>query len=799
MPVAYPSWPAVNRLKSAVQQRTGPVTLVSENIAFPPLGHPAALSREAVGSKAAALSALVAAGFPVPAGFVVTAAALGAVTAQRVIEGLQAAAAAAGPGPYAVRSSAAAEDLPGASFAGMYESYLNVSAADLPGAVERCRQSAKADRIRAYQASLRTDAGEGPGTHDGATAGAGAGMAVLVQQMVDPAAAGVALTANPLTGDRSETIISAVPGLAEGLVSGVETGEEWVVRAGRPALTRGAAGVLSKESAAAVAAIAEQVAVHFGCPQDIEWAVDHAGMVRILQSRPMTALPEPVSWEPPGKGTWLRNFRLGEWLPEPVTPLFMDWVIPRIDAAYNEAVFASAGISVAMGHGQVNGWYYVSPPSPRALPHLLFGGKPRSLPYFFNSVVRPMFDPVGADRRVLRELEHEWRTECLPSYRTLVESSLGVAGTATLPELLDIVERVARKAGEYLWFFAATGGAAWKMEMVLARFWRRHIAGAPAGRAAPGELEVTGYQTLLGGLAPALPARVPHAVYSIDWYHRTAGEQPGTAVTERASLPQPPPVVPATQRRRAAEAACRAVLTRTRQLHRFDNLLSVAQHYALLREEQARDFTLGWPLLRRCATEIGTRLRDGGIIADPADVYFLTFDALRLDAPPQQEDVARRRKEWARQRKLSAPLQLGKLPPVLGNMFDQIANSARSTRDVPAGALVGHPASPGRAEGRVRVVDGPEGFSRFLPGEILVAKATAPAWTPLFAVAAAVVTDGGNLAAHASLVAREYGIPAVVGTGNATTVLRTGQLVTVDGNAGTVEVGGLSDQRGSHA
>lgn len=794
----------MNRLKSAVQQRTGPVTLVSENILFPPLGHPAALARETVGSKAAALSALAAAGFPVPPGFVVTGTALEAGVSQGVTGGLQAAAAAAGPGPYAVRSSAAAEDLPGASFAGMYESYLNVDAASLPGAVERCFESARADRVRAYEASIRTVAGEGPDTYDGAAAGAWAGMAVLVQQMVDPVAAGVALTANPLTGDRSETVISAVPGLAEGLVSGVETGEEWVVREGRPALARGAAGVLSEESATAVAATAAQVARHFGRPQDIEWALDKAGQVQVLQARPMTALPDPVSWNPPGRGTWLRNFRLGEWLPEPVTPLFMDWVIPRIDAAYNQAVFASAGISVRMGHGLVNGWYYVAPPSPRALPHLLFGGEPRSLPYFFNSVVRPMFDPAGADRTVLRGLEDEWRTQCLPSYRALVESSRGVVGTAALPELMDIVERVAQKAGEYLWFFAATGGAAWKMEMVLARFWRRNIAGATASRAAPGALEATGYQTLLGGLAPALPASVPHAVYSLDWYHRTAGEQPDphpapTPQTLSINAPQHVPAPPAAERRRAAEASCRAALKRTRQLRRFDTLLSAAQHYALLREEQARDFTLGWPLLRQCATEIGIRLRDGGIIADPADIYFLTFDALRLDAPPQHEEVARRRKEWARQRKLSAPLQLGKMPPVVGNMFDRIANSARSTRDVPTGALVGHPASPGRAEGRVRVVDGPEGFSRFLPGEILVAKATAPAWTPLFAVAAAVVTDGGNLAAHASLVAREYGIPAVVGTGNATELLRTGQLVTVDGNAGTVEVGSLSDQRGSHA
>ena len=103
-----------------------------------------------------------------------------------------------------------------------------------------------------------------------------------------------------------------------------------------------------------------------------------------------------------------------------------------------------------------------------------------------------------------------------------------------------------------------------------------------------------------------------------------------------------------------------------------------------------------------------------------------------------------------------------------------------------ARVIVGHPASAGRATGPVRIVHGPQDFSGFRDGDVLVAKATAPAWTPLFARAAAVVTDGGTLAVHASLVAREYAIPAVVATGDATVRLHSGQLVTVDGAAGTV-------------
>jgi rifampicin phosphotransferase len=105
----------------------------------------------------------------------------------------------------------------------------------------------------------------------------------------------------------------------------------------------------------------------------------------------------------------------------------------------------------------------------------------------------------------------------------------------------------------------------------------------------------------------------------------------------------------------------------------------------------------------------------------------------------------------------------------------------------PEDAIVGQPASPGRTSGPVRLVRGQEDFDAFQPGEVLVARATTPVWTPLFARAAAVVTDGGTLAAHASLVAREYGIPAVVGTGDATGRLHDRQLVTVDGSAGIVE------------
>ena len=152
----------------------------------------------------------------------------------------------------------------------------------------------------------------------------------------------------------------------------------------------------------------------------------------------------------------------------------------------------------------------------------------------------------------------------------------------------------------------------------------------------------------------------------------------------------------------------------------------------------------------------------------------------------------RRRERWQRPRTHAAPLTLGRPARLIGDVIERAVQQARGPRTVGESVIVGHPASAGRASGPVRIVHGPQDFAGFRDGDVLVAKATAPAWTPLFARAAAVVTDGGTLAAHASLVAREYAIPAVVGTGDATLRLRSGQLVTVDGAAGTVTTYGES-------
>jgi pyruvate,water dikinase len=508
----------------------------------------------------------------------------------------------------------------------------------------------------------------------------------------------------------------------------------------------------------------------------VEWAIS-GEVLYLLQARPMTALPEPVEWEPPAPGYWMRNFRLGEWLPEAMTPLFSDWLLPLIEGGYLRGMRSAVGAAVPFGYASINGWYYTTLPevSPRLLARALAESRGRMVPVMWNALVRVNSDPVGADRAVLGRLAGQWRDELLPRYRRLVTTLQGRAESATPTELVDIVDEVGTTAGEYLFSLAIVGGSAWKMEAALAKFFRKHLAGRVDH----------GPQVMLRGLPGVEASTPPHAAQSADWYHPTLGEL-GLA----GGFPDAPSRLrEVAAERETTEAACRSALAdRPRLLARFDAHLEVAQRYAALRENQARDFTLGWPLLRRCALRLGEGLAEEGAIEDEADVFFLVRAELG-GHEDLRNAVAERKQRWERQRRLAAPLDLGDPPRAIRKLVHGAAEAARTKPVSPDAVLVGEPASPGRASGAVRIVLGPDDFRDFRDGEVLVARLTAPAWTPLFGRAAAVVTDGGTLAAHASLVAREYGIPAVVGAGDATLRLRDGQAVTVDGGAGTVELG----------
>ena len=709
-----------------------------------------------VGGKAAGLGELIAAGARVPDGVVLTAAAAELTVDERELL-LRAAAAELGAGPFAVRSSGIAEDGAEASYAGMYETVLNVSADELVSATDRSISSAGAARVAAYT----------PASH-----GTDARMAVIIQRMVAPAAAGVVLTADPITGNRRSSIISAVRGLGDRLVSGEAMGDEWVVAGHEATPRRQPEHAIDRRQAIQVASEARRIAAARGAPQDIEWAIDADGTLWILQARPMTALPPDVSWDPPARGAYTRTFRFGEWISEPVTPLFESWLLTAMEDRLHVLLEELLGERDPRPyHVVVNGWYYYSinwlsarvfaRNMPGMLWHLI--RTPRHVAGLFPATVRHSVPP----------LERQWRQDLLPRYRTAVAAAEGSVETLPVTELPALIDGLADLAGEYFTSIAALAGGAFKIEINLAGFYRRHLASSLGGS----------HLTLVAGLAPPADAG-PHAVVSLDWWHAPSplAETAATAAEQHAAVVE--------KRRAAEEAAFQALVTAPRRLRAFRKLLADSQHLASLREEQVPYLTLAWPVMRRAVLRIGKSLAAREVIHDPDDVFFLTRDealsALSGTGISATVDVAERRARHDEQGELVAPLMVGRMTRMMEWLWKKMP---RLVGAVPSdNALVsGTPASPGRVTGLVRVVRGPRDFDQLQPGEILVAPLTAPAWTPLFTRAAGVVTDVGSLASHASIIAREYGIPAVVGCGDATARLRTGMRVTVDGSTGNVE------------
>ena len=480
-----------------------------------------------------------------------------------------------------------------------------------------------------------------------------------------------------------------------------------------------------------------------------------------------------IRWEAPS-GAFARNFRLGEWIGDPVTPLFESWLLTTMEETMHSEYARLVGQPAPRPlHIVVNGWYYYSlnflPASFSAIARML----PGMLVRLARSPrrVAPMFPPLarlGIDLYV-----DEWRRDVLPSYASAVEQASTEVASGTPDRLLAMIEQLAILAGRYFTSVTFVAGYGWKTEIPLSQFYRRHLQARLGGHP----------QLLLRGLVR--PTTAAHDVQSLDWFFRTQGEI--------GALGRGPEAEARYQRlareREELERRARAVLP-PRLLTRLDRLLAAAQSAARLREEQVADVTLAWPVFRGALAWIGAVLVARGVIAEPDDVYFLERSELVAAivgaAIDHQADVIVRRKRWTEQRRLVAPLVIGRMPKMLETMLGAADRAIRDPLEASPDAVRGVPASPGRATGRARVVRSATEFARLEQGEVLVCPVTTPSWTQLFERAAAVVTDVGSPASHASIIAREYGIPAVVGTTDGTSRIRDGELVTVDGGAGVV-------------
>jgi phosphohistidine swiveling domain-containing protein len=722
----------------------------------------------AVGSKAATLALLRSAGFAVPDGFVITGMQETAVDEADVRATIAEALNALGGGAVAVRSSAAAEDLADASFAGQYESVIGVEGlAAVLVAIKTVLRSAVSGRVTSYRD--RT-----PGRADPP------GMTILVQRLVPAEKAGVAFTADPVSGDRSVTVVSAVNGLGERLVSGAAVPDEWEVKAGTATARRTTEGAIDATVAVRVAELARRVEAALGGPQDIEWAAV-GGDLFLLQARPMTALPDAVSWDPRVPGVWLRSIRLGEWLGDPVTPLFEASLLSRIERRFNGTMGGILGMTPPEPqHVVVNGWYFYGfnfLPSGRA--DMLRFVFLHALPRFIRRprLVARAFPPLAW--LGVGPAEEEWRREIQPRYRRQVALAHSEVEVAAPERLVALIDELADAAGDYFVSLATVTGYASKAQIPLARFYTKQLAHRIGGS----------HLDLLSGLGEQAPRSSEHAVHSLDWFEPTLGETRHVVDPAVVSARH----VDARRRRLEAEARSREALAHEpRLLASFERLLEVAQRFALVREEQVAEFTLPWPVLRRAVLRLGEWLVGVGALERHDQVFFLTRDEVSAAVTGGRSHVdittqaTQRRGTWERQRRLVPPLTLGNPPPMLAAILKNAEEAVRGPASMFETGLVGVPASPGRATGPARIVHGFADFDRVEPGDVLVAPLTAPAWTPLFERVVAIVTDTGGVAAHASIVAREYGLPAVVGTGSATASFRDGEVLEVDGSTGIV-------------
>ncbi|RFU19101.1 PEP/pyruvate-binding domain-containing protein [Geodermatophilus marinus] len=782
-------------------------------------------ARDLVGGKAAGLAELIRSGERVPDGFCVTTDAhrRGEVPRAEVLAAYDR----LGAGPVAVRSSATAEDLPDASFAGQQDTYLSVTGAErLLEAIRACWDSLHTERAVAYREAAGVP-------HETVR------MAVVVQRMVDAEVAGVLFTANPVTGSRGETVVDAAPGLGTSVVEGTTVADHHVLDGAPPE----GGGCLTAARLEELRGVGQRLQRRLGGPQDVEWAYDRDGALWLLQSRPITTLfPAPPPSGEPGPRLYV-EFGHVQGMLRPVTPMGMATLRSVL-----AGMLAAFGLRVEIV--DVGGRLYgdltdaVRDPStrrrlvrlmavdfgPRAqavVEHLLddprFAPVPRSRrrttaaltvgPRAVAGILGALARPAAARARVFGELERlRLQPEADPSMAAgllaLLEDDTassvrpgritwpvvsGLLVSAALPPLLSGIatdDELRTVLG------GMPHNVTIEMDLVLWQVARRAAAhrevllGTSPGELAAahrdGELPEFGLGAFLDRYGTRCAAEVdvgvprwsedPTPVFAAlaNYLRLTDPEQAPDRRFERAAAAAE--VV-------LAELAARARRTRPVRGRLAGFLLRRARELGGLRE--AGKFAGLYPLRdrRRRLLLLGARLQGEGLLERADDVMFLTQPELRA-AVERGEDprevVAARRSVHARElRRRTVPVALLSDGTDVETLLPRPAPDDRT--------LTGTGAASGRVRGRARVVRDPAGAT-VEPGEILVAPTTDPGWTPLFLTAGGLVTETGAVMAHGPTVAREYGIPAVICVPAATERITTGQVVTVDGAAGTVTI-----------
>jgi pyruvate,water dikinase len=594
--------------------------------------------------------------------------------------------------------------------------------------------------------------------------------------------------------------------------------------------------VLDDLAASELARLGSRIEAHFGAPQDIEWTRAD-GSFFVVQSRPVTALPlpeadPPTDWPVPDKTAMYVRASIVEQLPDPLTPLFADLVDSSVTRSLQALFLELIGEGVVREEDvslpTINGYAYyrysragmarLTIRSGKAF-QLLLADREHGSQGRWRNYAHPRYADVVA-RWVGRDLDRLSAAELLDGvnelldagteYYTAVQTIIPIAVTSEAV-FTAFYDALVRRPGDATaaTFLLGFDSLPIRSEMSLYDLagWARSQPGLAADLlSTPTERLVT----ILSGVEPTPPVTAwaewrqrfhahldsfGHLVYNLDFANAVPADDPGPLLDTLRFYLRGEGTDPHLRQQTSAErreSETQAVLARLDPVRGwvFLRLLHWAQRIAPVREDALGDVGLAWPQMRRMLGELGRRLVDAGVLQTPAQVYWLRRDELRsaavaAAAAQAQAEVAERitqRQElWRGQRRVTPPQVLPEYwLRVFGSMLP-------ATHIEQSGAVLrGVGASVGRVTAPARVLTGPQDFGQLQAGDVLVASITTPAWTPLFAMAAAIVTDIGGPLSHSSIVAREYGIPAVLGTGVATRRITSGQLVTVDGTTGEV-------------
>jgi pyruvate,water dikinase len=795
------------------------------------------------GGKGASLARLAAGGLPVPPGFHVTTEAYVRFVAQNhlqqeilaalqtgpqeaagqiaqlfarhgmpddIAEAIRKAYAAMHDAPVAVRSSATAEDLPDASFAGQQDTYLDIRGeAAVLDAVQRCWASlwtARAIEYRSVQGIANDDVS----------------LAVVVQELVPADAAGVLFTADPVSGASDRVVVNAASGLGEALVSGEADPDAIVIeKASGRVIERRGEQVLETTHIGELFHLGTRIEQLYERPMDVEWAV-HGDRVFVLQARPITVLTTYEEWNDSLRGEYLwTNGNLGEAIPDVMTPA--TWSMVKLFMADG---MATTSLPEYPGYGNIGGRFYMNLSMAYSLA-AAFGMKSR-----FKGASEQVFGRLPEGIEIPPAPLSRWQVirALLPVIRKVLKRVK--ANTRRLPEFMatspqrceELRQAVARaddpKQLAALWrreiepffhescFMLEAAGRQDSGALVTVRAQLAKLVGESDMNAMTSGLTGAGTGGLeslgpLLGLARLVEGEIDRDTFARTYGHRGASEfelsaprpaeDPAWIDKQLASLrtaKEQPVELLARQ-----EAASRAAWDRFGQRYprKVAKLRKQVQRWvkAAQDREQARS-----EVIRAFWVVRAFVLRAGELTGHGDDLFFLPIQEILavLDGDTVVlQTVPARRATYERYKALPPypavilgrfdPLRWAADPGRRSDIYDEHGAAAPISDTVKgfAGAV-------GVVEGTARVIDSVARSEELLSGEILVTTVTNIGWTPLFPRAAAVVTDVGAPLSHAAIVARELGIPAVVGCGNATARIHTGDRIRVDGEHGTVEI-----------